>query len=293
MGPSPSFHTSPVCLNRQAFHGSRRGFPAWIGFQNNLVDAALIKSLIAIVAFKNLQVRTERSFASEPLCRILGDQSVDEEWFNPLFRDRPHLALCERLSKIRQIGEGLHRGNPDVLQLTARGVEIELAFQVMHTGLEERLSMQPAPEPDRAEFVTRRQWLVCKVSKHFVRSQVDIGKDDDAAIRLFEHLGSPAGGLSRVESFAADEAQLLQDRHERCECFAAGSVRVMVMIGPAKAEAILPRFLNAGGTVSRLPVLAFALKEQVAGAATPRSSTARAINRLACSKPSRDDSKYR
>ena len=41
--------------------------------------------------------------------------------------------------------------------------------------------------------------------------------------------------------------------------------RVMVVVGPAQAEPVLPGLLHPGGRVARLPVLALGLEDQVAG----------------------------
>src|SRR6478735_6223696 len=53
------------------------------------------------------------------------------------------------------------------------------------------------------------------------------------------------------------------------ECGAAGTISVMVVIGPAEAGAVLPLVLDGAGPVSLLPVIALGGEEQVAGPVGP------------------------
>ena len=48
---------------------------------------------------------------------------------------------------------------------------------------EERFAVQRAPQADRAELVARRERLVGEVAGDFVGREVDVGEDDDLAVR--------------------------------------------------------------------------------------------------------------
>ena len=50
--------------------------PARIGLTNDLVDARLVETLVAVVPLQNLQVRSERTFRREPLGLLDGDEAL-------------------------------------------------------------------------------------------------------------------------------------------------------------------------------------------------------------------------
>src|SRR5213079_2859241 len=90
-------------------------------------------------------------------------------------------------------------------------------------------------------------------------------KGDDPRVRLLHHLRAPAGFLARIEALAADEAELLPDADQPGEVLARGAVGVVVVVGPANAEAVLTGFLHLGGAVAALPVFALGGEEEIAG----------------------------
>ena len=64
-------------------------------------------------------------------------------------RDRPSLAGGERLAEEREVRERRHGLDAGLgLEAVAQVVEVELGFQVMHAGLEDRLAVQGDPEAD-------------------------------------------------------------------------------------------------------------------------------------------------
>ena len=96
--------------------------------------------------------------------------------------DRPDFALGERLPEVREIGERGHRFDAVVGQLLAGGVEIELAFQVVHAGFQERFAVQFAPQADGAELLALGERLVGEVAGDFFGREIDVGENHDAGI---------------------------------------------------------------------------------------------------------------
>ena len=110
-----------------------------------------------------------------------------------------------------------------------------------------------------------RHGLMGKIAGDFFGRQIDVGKNHDSGGRLFEHLGPPAGIAAAVETFAALEAKLLEDVDQPGEIAAAGAIGMMVVIGPADAQPVLPRSFAPGRPdCGRCQYCAFGGKEQVA-----------------------------
>ena len=82
--------------------------------------------------------------------------------------DLPSFALGKGLSQKSEVGERSHRGHALLGQLPAGRIEIELAFQMMHSSLQKRLAVQAAPEADGAKFIAGRESFVGKVSGDFL-----------------------------------------------------------------------------------------------------------------------------
>ena len=82
---------------------------------------------------------------------LLGvDPAQGQRPVGAMLRDRPALAGRERLPEEREIGERRHGLDAGLgLQAVAQGVEVELGFEVVHPGLEDRLAVQGDPEADR------------------------------------------------------------------------------------------------------------------------------------------------
>ena len=128
--------------------------------------------------------------------------------------DRPALAGGERLAEEREVGERLHRLDAGLgLEAVAEGVEVELGFEVVHAGLEDRLAVQADPEADgvRAGAGRAGRWWA-KSSVGLLGGEVEVGEDDDAGRRVLEDLGPPAGVLPGVEPLAEHEAERLEHR---------------------------------------------------------------------------------
>ena len=106
--------------------------------------------------------------------------------------------------------------------------------------------------------------LVGEIAGDFFGRKIDVGKDHDARLRLLDHLRAPTRFAAGVEPFAAVETHQFQDRDQVRERRPAGAVRVMIVIRPTEARAVLPFVLHAAGAVAALPILAFGGEEQIA-----------------------------
>ncbi len=98
-----------------------------------------------------------------------GDQTGLKQAIDPGRLDRPTLAFGEGLVQVSEIGERLHHPHPAALELIAQPFEIELAFQVVHSRLEQRFAVQCAPQPDRPQVVATCQRLMGEVDHQLVR----------------------------------------------------------------------------------------------------------------------------
>ncbi len=126
--------------------------------------------------------------------------------------------------------------------------------------------MQAAPEADGAEGLPLGQRGVGKIDEQLIGSQVNVIEGDDVGDGLLENLRAPAGFAAGVEALADGEAEFFPKADESGEIAARGAIGVVVVIGPAEAEAILAGFLTLGSAVFALPVFALGGEENVAGA---------------------------
>ena len=81
-----------------------------------------------------------------------------------------------------------------------------------------------------------------EILSQFVRRQVHIVEGDDPRDGLLHDLGSPAGFAPGVKTLAAFESEHLEHGHQRAKTLPGTAIGVMVVISPAEAELILPRF---------------------------------------------------
>ena len=174
-----------------------------VGVADNLVDAGLVEALIALVALKDFQVRTDRARIAKRIGLLLGDGARCQRRPNPFRLDRPDFAFGKGLLEVGQVREGFENLNTCSPQLLSGRVEIELALEVVHPGLQKRLAVQLAPQADRSQTMGGRKRLVGEVPRDFIRPQVYVGEDDDQAFRLFQHLSPPTGLLARIDSLTA------------------------------------------------------------------------------------------
>ena len=80
----------------------------------------------------------------------------------------------------------------------------------------------------------------------------------------------------------------------RAKCLRERAVRVVVVVGPAEAEAVLPGLLHLGGAVAPLPVFALGGEEEVAGGVAAEQRRSRAsISLRTSSNPASSFSKSR
>ena len=134
---------------------------------------------------------------------LCGDPGRGQSPVGRALRDGPSFAGRERLLQERKIGERRHGFDAGLgLEPVAQRIEIELGFEVVHAGFENRLAMKSDPETDRARAGQFGQYLMREVLGSFLWGQVQVGKDHDARRGVLEHLGAhpacdPAWNLSR------------------------------------------------------------------------------------------------
>src|SRR5262249_52642102 len=78
-----------------------------------------------------------------------------------------------------------------------------------------------------------------------------------------QDLGAPAGLATCVKPLATGETELLEQSDERGEIATRRAIGVVIVIGPAQSQHILPGSLCLGGSVPTLPVFAFGAEKQV------------------------------
>src|SRR5580658_8611578 len=174
--------------------------PTRIGLGDDVADAGLIEPLESLIAFQIFQMRADRSLGSKLLSLLGRDLSGGKQLGNARLGDRPTLALGERLPEVRKVGERLHHRNAGrLLHLLFERFKIKLAFEMVHTGLKECFAMKSTPQADGSELLSRRQRLMGEVVGQLLRRQIDVGKNDDAGVRLLQDLRSPARFGSSVK----------------------------------------------------------------------------------------------
>jgi len=129
----------------------------WIGSADDFVDAGLIEALVAVVTLKDLQMRSDNTLAAKLLALLHVDGPGSKGRLKPLFINGPTLAFGKRLLEVRQLGERLHHAKARLLKLGPGGIEIEAAFEMVHSRLEKRFAVQQAPQADGAEICLPRK----------------------------------------------------------------------------------------------------------------------------------------
>jgi len=192
--------------------GRRPQVSARVGFGDDLIDALLVEAFEAGVALEVFQVRADGAGGAELLGLLGCDLPHLQQALDAIAAHRPVLAFGEGLAEVRKVGEGLHHPHALVAsELLSKGIEIELAFEMEHAGVEDGLAVQCAPEADGAEVWAIGQRLVGRIDEHFFGGEVDIGKDDDTGVGLLHDLRVPSGLPAGVETFAAAQAEFLED----------------------------------------------------------------------------------
>ena len=80
----------------------------------------------------------------------------------------------------------------------------------MHTGIEKCFAVKAAPQSDSSQPLAFGKRNVGKILLHFVRREIDVCKHNNAAVGLFQDLGSPTRFVPRIESLPALESKLFQ-----------------------------------------------------------------------------------
>jgi len=153
--------------------------------------------------------------------------------------------------------------------------------------------VQAAPEADGAEGLPLGQRSVRKIDEQLIGSQVNVIEGDDVGDGLLENLRAPAGFAAGIEALADGKTEFFPQADESGEIAARGAIGVVIVIGPAEAEAILAGFLGLGSAVFALPVFALGVEENVAGAIDAISAIEASRRRWARANPASSSSKLR
>ena len=179
-----------------------------VGRGDDRADGLLVEALVALAALEVFEVAADRPLAEELVVLVGVDPAELERAVGAVPGDRPALAGGERLAQEREVRERRHRLDAGLgLEAVAQAVEVELGFEVVHAGLEDRLAVQGDPEPDGPRPRQVGQGLVGEVLGGLLGGEVEVGEDDDAGDRVLEDLGTPAGVGAGVEPLAELEAR--------------------------------------------------------------------------------------
>jgi hypothetical protein len=107
--------------------------------------------------------------------------------------------------------------------------------------------------------------MVREVRIQLLGGQVEVGEDHDPRRRVLQDLRPPAGVRAGVERLAQLEPERFEGLHHPREEPARAAEGVVVVVGPAQAQAVLAELLDPRGAVARLPVVALDFEDQVAG----------------------------
>ena len=239
---------------------------AGIGGGEDGADGFLVEAFVTLAALEVFEVAADRTFAEEASVLVGGDDVAFEEAIGALFVDGPAFAGGEGLVEEGEAGEGGHCVDLGLgFEGLAEAFEIELGFEVVHSGSEDGFAVEADPEADGVG--TREVWkgLSGEILRGFIGGEVEVGEDDDAGGGVFEDLRAPAGLFAGVEAFAELEPEGLENPHEAGEETARASEGVMIVVGPAEAEAVLAGFLDLSGSVAGLPVMAFGFEDEMTG----------------------------
>src|ERR1700736_6488841 len=136
---------------------------------------------------------------------------------------------------------------------------------MVHSRLEQTVSMKSAPKPHRRKPRSVRQSFDRKIDFGFLRHQIDISKNRDPGGEVFENLSAPACLCPREVTFPLLKPELEEEGHQVRKKSAGGSKGMMIVITPAEAQRILPTLLELACPIARFPVEALLRKEKVAG----------------------------
>ena len=116
-----------------------------VGGTDDFVDTRLIEAFIAIVALQDFEVRSERTAVAKTICLFFRNRANRKGRIRATRFDLPRLGLGKSLLEKGEIGEWRHDAKSGLLDLLARGVKVEAALEVMHSGVKKRFAMQQAP----------------------------------------------------------------------------------------------------------------------------------------------------
>jgi hypothetical protein len=165
---------------------------------------------------------------------------------------------------VGKVREAAHHADALLAELASDGVDIELTFEVVHAGREERLAVKLAPETDGADARARHEPFVREVPGDLFGAQIDIGEDHRQSLRMFEHLRAPTGVASGVETLATTHPERLEHADERAKPNPTRAVGVVIAVEPTEPERVLTRLLEARRAVLTLVEAPFRFEEHFA-----------------------------
>ena len=209
-----------------------------------------------------------------------GDSSGGKQSIDPLGPHRPDFAFGERLPQIRKIRERLHHLHVlRCFKLLLERFEIELAFQMMHAGFEECFAVQGAPEADGAERIAAVPGPRAKN-----RPYSSSGDRSTSAKMMMPAVGcsrtcAPQPAVSRHRIVRGNGSRASRKSRSSREMLARRAIGVVIVIGPADPELILPQ-LSAPGPARfrRCQNSRSAAKKRSHARSTPRSAIAASIS---------------
>src|SRR4029077_16114720 len=135
----------------------------------------------------------------------------------------------------------------------------------MHTGLEETVSVYPAPESTGRKLWCYRQSFDGKINSRFLRHQVDISENRDPRNEVFENLSAPTCLRAGVVTLPLLKSKAKEELDQIGKKKTGTSEGVVIMVAPSQTQRILPALLNSRCPVAPFPVGALVCKEEVAG----------------------------
>ena len=108
---------------------------------DDTINPLLVEALEALIAFKQFEVRSNRTLLTELLGLRWSDKLRRQQTIDTLRFHTPTLTGSETLAQMRIISERRHAVYAELFQLRTHVIEAEGRLQVVHAGFEERLAV--------------------------------------------------------------------------------------------------------------------------------------------------------
>src|SRR5262245_531152 len=117
---------------------------------NHRAHGFLVEALEPAVTFEIFEVAADSAFAQELIVLGLCNQSGRQQPLEASWLNRPALPFGEGLTQKLEVRKRFHGVDATLLELIAQAIEVKPRFQVMHSRLQEALSVQANPKTDCA-----------------------------------------------------------------------------------------------------------------------------------------------